>query len=211
IRLAGTTSAVVRGNTFRMRELASNLEYAFSFAADADSGTTYDGGSHNIGDNSFESWYRHSISGTNDAPSLIGPERVPASLVSNGFNASDVCATSRYEYASDDEPRVRKVRQGASNYRQAGAGSFAPVTIDLTSLGTLAAGATTSLQTSAVTGLVAADSVILERLTSALSGNPDIAISFRTAVGEVQYTIKNNGASGFDFTASGGQQIRFRF
>ena len=200
--LQGIQRAYIRNLHFEMMDWASAQEYAFSLLNDTTSGT-YTTGNHDIDGCSYRNWYRIAIGGDGN-PSRWGRENYPSAAPAV---ASSQHASSRMDYSLAGDSR-RYTRIGQTAARETFDTHRLPITVDLTSLGTLAAGSQTAVQSAAVTGLTASDNVHLARLSANLANSPAILISCRTTTDAVQYVIRNSGASGFDFTS---QSIRLSF
>lgn len=202
VALHGVPGCYIRNLRFEMQDWVSAQEYAFSVQNDTTSGTI-SGGKHDIAGCSYSNWYRVST-GSAGNPCRWGRETYPTTAVGV---ASDHNTASRIDYALTGDAR-RYTRLGLTSVRETFDTHRAPITVDLSALGTIAAGAQTGVQTVSVPGLTADDNVHLTPLSSTLISNPGIQIAVRPVTDGVQYVVRNAYGSGVSMTS---QSIRLSF
>lgn len=199
----GASGISSHNNVFEMVKWTPQGEFAYTQNNSVFNTVSYTGGDYDRKGNTYRNWSRHSGVGTLGTKGFALEEAFdscPSSFAATRYSALFATQGDLVTYYELPDTRLKTYISGQIYTQDAGRIGD-PVTVDLTSIGSLAANTTTSVQSLTVTGVTSGDEATLSRVSSTLAGTPAIIWSWRVVSNAVQYTFKNTGASPFDFTS----------
>lgn len=161
-------------------------------------GTLYRQGYNNFSSNTYKNIHNAIVEAADGFPNMYLNEYFVncTNLTNTTFNAQSLIT---YTLPGDTQ-LYYKIGNTYLNKLAGYAFNPTPVTVDVSSIGVLGAGSTTSPIYVSVPGAASGDEIVFIRQSADLSGAVNILITGRAVPDELQIVIKNIGASGFDFT-----------
>lgn len=198
--IQGTRNVDVKSNTFHAGKdyPATTYQRGCLLENVTIDSVLYTQGHHHFSSNTYKNIYTVISDSAGSDPSVFMNEYFDncTNISGSSFNASSVVT-----YTTPTSTSLNyKIGNSSLTTLTSYAFNPTPVTVDVSSIGVLGAGSTTSPIYVSVPGAASGDEIVFIRQSADLSGAVNILITGRAVPDELQIVIKNIGASGFDFT-----------